>query len=102
MATASKEIDEGFLIELGIQPGADAAEKLYILRYNGVKNVKVLCAFSSKEDLQSLKAKKDKGEEVAMRAGTVAVLWQFIQERRRKGKFFLKESSENVSLGLTL
>jgi len=70
-----------FLLEQGIDFTV-IDKTLLVLWTNEVFNVGTLSAFSSKEDLRNLRARNDNGEEVALGAGTVEVLWSYILRRR--------------------
>jgi hypothetical protein len=60
------------------------ADRLLVLRKNDILNVTTLCAFSSREELRNLKAKNEKGEDIALGEGTIALLWKYIEENREK------------------
>jgi len=71
-----------FLLEQDVDSiGVDKA--LLVLWGNEVYNVATLTAFSSEDKLRDLTARNDKGEEVRLGAGTIAVLWKYIVEQKR-------------------
>jgi len=74
-----------FLLEQGVS-GTVVDEELSVLWINKVRNVVALCAFSSEEKLQSLKAKNEQGEELRLGAGTTAILWRYIESKQGGGK----------------
>jgi len=79
-AVKHQRIDKAFLERLGVDDSISDEEWL-VLKDNKVLTVAILLAFSSKDELRSLKTVKDQ-KEMRLGEGTIVALWQHIEEAR--------------------